>query len=501
MDAHAPLLGGRAARLAASRVFVPTLCAVLVVASSASALVGRAEATAAPARVSAASEVAVGQRVAAKVYVARSVEPSRAILQERNVRGWLTRDARNVAGGVATFWFLAPSHPGSVMLRAELMRAGKVVWRSEDIRVKVFSIGTTSGGGRPGGGTTSGSPPGGGTAGEGSTSESGTTAGKPTTGATPGSATSGLTTPPASSTIIEQNGSLDVTAVGTNGHLYQFNRDPNTYAWAGYDLTAATGGGDTVTGSPVAIYDPGGGLDVMAVGTNGHLFQFHRDPSTFAWTGYDLTAATGGGDTVTGSPATIIEQNDSLDVLAVGTNGHLYQFNRDPNTYAWTAWDLTSASGGGDTVTAGGGGIGGSGSPPETEQAIAWAQQYLGSSYDDGYCLEFVQSAYSTAGIAIGSADTAADYWSTDPEGYAEHPGDTNPPIGALVFWGPDDVDGYSNPAGHVGIYVGAVAGYGTDEVISTWSWPEPSSQPDVHYFSLSGRNAAGYPYLGWLAP
>lgn len=135
------------------------------------------------------------------------------------------------------------------------------------------------------------------------------------------------------------------------------------------------------------------------------------------------------------------------------------------------------------------------------QAAIAWAQKYLNRRYDFEECLVFVQSAYSSAGVNIGRAATAADYWSINPMGYAKHPGDANPPVGALVFWGADDVDGYSNPAGHVGIYVGAVPGHGSDEVISTWSWPEPSSQPDVHYFSLSGRKDAGYPYLGWMDP
>jgi uncharacterized protein YukE/surface antigen len=133
--------------------------------------------------------------------------------------------------------------------------------------------------------------------------------------------------------------------------------------------------------------------------------------------------------------------------------------------------------------------------------AIAWARQHLGTSYDDGECLAFVGSAYAAAGVNIGHAPSAADYWYTNPQGYTEHPGDTHPPIGALVFWGPDDVDGYSNPYGHVGIYVGTVPGYGSDMVISTASWPEPTSQPDVHYFSLSAMNNAGYPYLGWMAP
>ena len=133
--------------------------------------------------------------------------------------------------------------------------------------------------------------------------------------------------------------------------------------------------------------------------------------------------------------------------------------------------------------------------------AISWAQHYLGADYDNGYCLAFVASAWAAAGVSIGGAATAADYWSEDPAGYAEHPGNTSPPVGALVFWGPTNVDGYSNPAGHVGIYVGAVSGIGTDEVISTWSWPEPESSLEVHYFSLSARNGAGYPYLGWMLP
>jgi Putative Ig domain len=128
--------------------------------------------------------------------------------------------------------------------------------------------------------------------------------------------------------------------------------------------------------------------------------------------------------------------------------------------------------------------------------AIAWAQRYLNEDFDFEECLYFVQQAYSAAGVDIGSADTAADYWTQDPEGYTEHPGDTSPPAGALVFW----AGTASNTAGHVGIYVGNAGGY-SDAVISTWSWPEPESVPDVHYFSLSGRNAAGYPYDGWMAP
>jgi hypothetical protein len=183
---------------------------------------------------------------------------------------------------------------------------------------------------------------------------------------------------------------------------------------------------------------------------------------------------------------------------STGTSGHPGAFLRvqnDDNVVVYEGgtalWDWESG------LLSGGGGSGGG----PSEAAIAWAQKYLGQPYRSEECLVFVQEAYLAAGVNIGRAETAADYWTENPEGYAKHPDNTSPPVGALVFWGPDDVDGYSNPAGHVGIYVGAVSGYGSDEVISTSSWPEPESQPDVHYFSLSGMNNAGYPYDGWMVP
>jgi cell wall-associated NlpC family hydrolase len=121
--------------------------------------------------------------------------------------------------------------------------------------------------------------------------------------------------------------------------------------------------------------------------------------------------------------------------------------------------------------------------------AISWARGHLGQNFDNGYCLLFVEQAYSAAGINIGTGGTAANYWNSNPRGYTRHPGNTSPAVGALVFWGATS----SNSAGHVGIYEGS------DTVISTSSWP--SSSPNVHEWSFSGRNAAGYPYLGWMLP
>ena len=141
--------------------------------------------------------------------------------------------------------------------------------------------------------------------------------------------------------------------------------------------------------------------------------------------------------------------------------------------------------------------------------AISWAEGVQSNSTLKQYageCLQFVYLAYlDGSGVdigTVGSMNGALDYWNTDPRKYVEHKLDRNPPVGGLVFWGatPYGPVVYPNSDGHVGIYVGNVPGYGPDEVVSTASWPESDGGP-VHYFSLSARNAYGYPYLGWMAP
>jgi cell wall-associated NlpC family hydrolase len=124
------------------------------------------------------------------------------------------------------------------------------------------------------------------------------------------------------------------------------------------------------------------------------------------------------------------------------------------------------------------------------QKAVNWAVAHNGQSFDSGYCLLFVEQAYAAGGVNIGTGGTAAKYWSADPKGYTRHTS-TSPAVGALVFWGATA----SNSAGHVGIYLG------NDQVISTSSWPEKSTGTTVHEWSLTGRNAEGYPYLGWMSP
>jgi hypothetical protein len=140
-----------------------------------------------------------------------------------------------------------------------------------------------------------------------------------------------------------------------------------------------------------------------------------------------------------------------------------------------------------------------SASSSTVEAAIGWAGIHLGdgTKFDDGLCQTFVHAAYLSAGVDIGSTgggNGAVDYWNEHAS--VQHRGDVNPPRGALVYWGASDIGGVNNPFGHVGISLGG------GEVISTYSYPKTTAEKhDVHEFSIAVRNAAGYPYLGWLTP
>src|SRR5664280_224658 len=142
---------------------------------------------------------------------------------------------------------------------------------------------------------------------------------------------------------------------------------------------------------------------------------------------------------------------------------------------------------------------------PAINDAITCALNHNHQSIYNQQCLAFVAEAYAQGNIAlgaIGDSNGAAQYWAKNPKNYVEHPNNLNPPVGALVFWGPTPAP-YANPYGHVGIYLG------NNTVISSASWPETGTE--VHEFSFTGRNAASdgvapftpgfYPYLGWIAP
>ena len=144
-------------------------------------------------------------------------------------------------------------------------------------------------------------------------------------------------------------------------------------------------------------------------------------------------------------------------------------------------------------------------SPPSKAQingAVAYARNLIGQDIDYEKCLLFIEQAYQSVGYqigSVGSANGAVDWWNDNVAD--QHAGDLDPPVGALVFWGPTGATStlVANPYGHVGISVGS------GQVVSTYSYPETTTDPDaVHEFAISVRNSYDggfYPYLGWIMP
>lgn len=83
------------------------------------------------------------------------------------------------------------------------------------------------------------------------------------------------------------------------------------------------------------------------------------------------------------------------------------------------------------------------------EQYVAWAQGQERQGWPDRMCLAWVSTAVKGGQGAGGGRAVYA--WQYAPAGTPKAPGDTNPPIGAIVVWAPPT----GGNAGHIGISIG----------------------------------------------
>jgi len=81
-------------------------------------------------------------------------------------------------------------------------------------------------------------------------------------------------------------------------------------------------------------------------------------------------------------------------------------------------------------------------------QAVAWALQRKDQGWPDRACLNFVSQAFGKNNLGGGQAHLV---WDNAPATAVKDPGNTSPPIGALVCWG----TGAGQGAGHIGISIG----------------------------------------------
>jgi NlpC/P60 family len=128
--------------------------------------------------------------------------------------------------------------------------------------------------------------------------------------------------------------------------------------------------------------------------------------------------------------------------------------------------------------------------PPVTstaDRAIGWMSARMGSTSYDGLCLAAVYQAYLSTGVNVTSGlpyaashGTAYSYWTVARN---RHPGDHNPPRGALVFF-----HSYSGGApGHVAISLG------NGQMISTYD----GRTHGIHVMAISSYDPRLF--LGWV--
>jgi len=111
-------------------------------------------------------------------------------------------------------------------------------------------------------------------------------------------------------------------------------------------------------------------------------------------------------------------------------------------------------------------------------QAIAKAKST--AHWTVGMCDNFVANMF---GFSSSGYATAASHWAAIPTG-SKHPGDPNPPAGALVFWG--------GGSGHVALSTGG------GNIVST-DYPRSGMVSATTISAIS--NGWGKSYLGWSAP
>ncbi len=107
----------------------------------------------------------------------------------------------------------------------------------------------------------------------------------------------------------------------------------------------------------------------------------------------------------------------------------------------------------------------------------SWAAK--GVSGYHNRCLQLADNAYQPKG---GRTSTALSQWNrAKAKGYG-HPGDTNPPVGAQMFWRT------SNPAGHIATYVG--------------NGKAVTNMPGGAVKKIDWKKMNDWgPYLGWAEP
>jgi len=147
----------------------------------------------------------------------------------------------------------------------------------------------------------------------------------------------GITTSTATRSVPfkDPDGNLDVFAADPSGHLLKFSQPLGGGGWQVLDLTAAVGG-TTITSEPSPI-QVGSGVQVYAIGGDGNEQSFNRDQPGGQWQVFLASS----GQALRGNPQAVFD-GTNVHVYSQRSDGHLLEMFKPPAT-GWQLFDLTAS--------------------------------------------------------------------------------------------------------------------------------------------------------------
>ena len=165
-----------------------------------------------------------------------------------------------------------------------------------------------------------------------------------------GSSGGGSSTPPAlqsaSPTLITfSGGQRELVAVGSDGHIWHAPISAtDTGSWGAWNWLGSTGGFANATPTLMTFAD--GQRELIAVGQDGHIWHTPIPANdTGSWGAWNWTGSTGG--FAAASPTVITYADGSMELIAIGQDGHIWHTPQElTDTGVWGQWDWLGSTGG-----------------------------------------------------------------------------------------------------------------------------------------------------------
>lgn len=133
--------------------------------------------------------------------------------------------------------------------------------------------------------------------------------------------------------------------IGTNGHVYNLYRNPNTLSYSTDDATAAAGAPAAASGALTSFALASGEQHWGYVGTDGHVYNLYWSATSFTYGLEDATAGAAAPAAASGALTSFVLSSGQQHWGFIGTNGHTYDLYLDLPTHTYHVADGGASAG------------------------------------------------------------------------------------------------------------------------------------------------------------